>query len=65
MKQMAADVIGLMDHLHLRAAHILRSFNGAGMIAQEVAINYPVRVLKLVLGFTFACKDEGSGQTEE
>ena len=64
MKLMAADVIGLMDSLHIEAAHILGLSMG-GMIAQEVAINYPNRVLKLVLGCTFAYQGNGSGQTEE
>jgi len=64
MKQMAADVIGLMDALQIGAAHILGLSMG-GMIAQEVAINYPNRVLRLVLGCTFACQGGVSGQTEE
>jgi pimeloyl-ACP methyl ester carboxylesterase len=64
MKSMADDVIGLMDYLHIRAANILGLSMG-GMIAQEVAINYPNRVLKLVLGCTFAYQGEGSGPTEE
>jgi len=64
MKLMAADVIGLMDFLHIGAAHILGVSMG-GMIAQEVAINYPERVLKLVLGCTFAIQGHGCGQTEE
>jgi pimeloyl-ACP methyl ester carboxylesterase len=64
MKQMAADVIGLMDYLHIRAANVLGLSMG-GMIAQEVAINHPERVLKLVLGCTFAGQSEGSGPTEE
>jgi 3-oxoadipate enol-lactonase len=64
MKLMAADVIGLMDHLHIQAANVLGLSMG-GMIAQELAINYPHRILKLVLGCTFACQNDGSGQTEE
>lgn len=62
--QMAADVVGLMDHLDIPAAHVLGLSMG-GMIAQELAITYPRRVMKLVLGCTFAWKEEGSGQTEE
>ena len=61
---MATDVIGLMDHLQIEAAHILGLSMG-GMIAQEIAINYPDRVRKLVLGCTFACQNEGNGPTEE
>ncbi|HUI72462.1 MAG TPA: alpha/beta fold hydrolase [Spirochaetia bacterium] len=64
MKVMAADVIGLMDHLGIGAANVVGLSMG-GMIAQEVAINYPDRVLKLVLGSTFACQRNGSGPTAE
>ena len=64
MKVMAADVIGLMDHLHIGAANILGLSMG-GMIAQEVAIDYPNRVVKLMLGCTFAYAKDGSGETEE
>ncbi len=64
MKMMAADVIALMDHLHIRAAHVLGLSMG-GMIAQELSITYPDRVLKLVLGCTFACQKGDSGPTEE
>jgi len=64
MKLMASDVIGLMDFLHIKEANVLGLSMG-GMIAQEVAINYPDRVLKLVLGSTFAFQGKGSGPTEE
>ncbi|MDH4396857.1 MAG: alpha/beta hydrolase [Limnobacter sp.] len=43
---MAADVIGLMDHLHIQEAHILGMSMG-GMIAQELAAHWPNRVLSL------------------
>jgi pimeloyl-ACP methyl ester carboxylesterase len=36
-----------------------------GMIAQELAINYPQRVMKLVLVATYARQDEDSGDTLE
>ena len=36
-----------------------------GMIAQEVAINYPERVSKLVLCSTMPCHDQESGLTAE
>jgi len=64
MKLMAADVIGLMDYLHIKAANVLGLSMG-GMIAQEVAINYPDRVLRLVLGCTFASQNDGSGPTDD
>lgn len=52
MKTMADDTIGLMDHLGIDKAHILGASMG-GLIAQEVAINYPERVGKLILAVTF------------
>jgi pimeloyl-ACP methyl ester carboxylesterase len=48
---LAADVIGLLDHLSLDSAHILGESLG-GIVAQEVAIGYPQRVRKLVLANT-------------
>jgi 3-oxoadipate enol-lactonase len=36
-----------------------------GMIAQELAINYPHRVNKLVLACTYACQDGTSGDAPE
>jgi 3-oxoadipate enol-lactonase len=47
-KALADDVVGLMDYLGIRKAHILGQSLG-GLVAQEVAIDYPERVLKLVL----------------
>lgn len=61
-KMMAKDAIGLMDHLGIQRAHVLGASMG-GMIAQELAINYPERVSKLVLACTFAARDETSGPT--
>ena len=56
IKMMADDTIGLMDHLAIDKAHILGISMG-GMIAQEIAINYPDRVKKLVLGCTSASSE--------
>ena len=53
IRTMAEDVIGLMDYLGIDKAHILGLSLG-GMVAQEIAISYPERVIKLVLGSTFA-----------
>jgi pimeloyl-ACP methyl ester carboxylesterase len=64
MKMMADDTIGLMDHLGIEKANVLGMSMG-GMIAQELAINYPERVEKLVLASTFARMDETSGLTSE
>jgi len=64
-KMMADDTVGLMDHLGIEKANIMGVSMG-GMIAQEVAINYPERVMKLVLASTYSCQDNGpNGATEE
>jgi len=63
-KMMADDVIGLMDHLGIEKAHIFGGSMG-GMIAQELAINHPERVNKLVLACTFARRDEKGGFSSE
>lgn len=64
MRAMADDAIGLMDYLGIDKAHISGVSMG-GMIAQEVAINYPERVRRLVLGCTFARIDETGGHSSE
>ena len=46
LRDMADDVIGLMDLLQLSRAHLLGASMG-GMIAQLCAANYPERVLSL------------------
>jgi pimeloyl-ACP methyl ester carboxylesterase len=51
IRTMADDVIGLLNHLGINRAHVL-GVSGGGRIAQEVAINYPGRVIKLVLAST-------------
>ena len=52
-KMMAGDTIALMDHLGIEKAHIVAGSMG-GMIAQEMAIDHPQRVDKLVLFCTTA-----------
>jgi pimeloyl-ACP methyl ester carboxylesterase len=64
IRMMAEDTIGLMDHLGIEKAHILGVSMG-GYIAQELAINYPERVRKLVLGSTNAGQDEVGGHSSE
>jgi len=62
---MADDAVGLMDHLGIHKAHILGVSMG-GLIAQEIAINHPERVMKLILAATYACRDNMlSGPTAE
>jgi len=63
-RMMADDTVHLMDHLGIEKAHILGASMG-GMIAQELAINYPERVSKLVLACTYAKYDEKSRNTPE
>lgn len=56
--QMAGDAAGLMDALDIDRAHVLGLSMG-GMIAQELALNYPDKVDKLVLAAT-NCGARGS-----
>lgn len=44
---MAADTVGLMDHLKLEKAHILGASMG-GMISQIIAAKYPQKTLSLI-----------------
>lgn len=46
LKDMAADTVGLMDALDIRAAHLVGASMG-GMIAQEMAIHYSGRLLTM------------------
>lgn len=64
VRTMADDAVGLLDHLDIDKAHVLGVSMG-GMIAQQIAINHPARVRKLILGCTFAGRDETSGIAPE
>lgn len=48
VKTMADDVLGLMDRLGIQRAHIMGHSLG-GVVAQEIAVNHPERVIKLIL----------------
>ena len=48
IEQMACDVIALLDHLHIPAAHLLGHSMG-GRIALEAALDWPERVKSLIL----------------
>jgi pimeloyl-ACP methyl ester carboxylesterase len=55
--QMASDVLGLMDFLHLRKAALVGWSDGA-IIGLDIAINHPERLTKL---FAFAANSDPSG----
>ncbi|MFT4098751.1 MAG: alpha/beta hydrolase [Rhodoblastus sp.] len=46
LRDMAADAVGLLDHLGIRQAHIVGASMG-GMISQEIAMSFPDRLLSL------------------
>jgi len=52
MAAMARDAISVLDAAGVTSAHVI-GFSMGGMIAQELALSFPNRVRKLVLGCTF------------
>ena len=64
LDDMADDVVGLMDALHINRAHIVGASMG-GMIAQLVAINHPDRTKSLIsIMSTTGRRDLPSGNPE-
>ncbi|MEJ2294620.1 MAG: alpha/beta hydrolase, partial [Candidatus Lokiarchaeota archaeon] len=51
IKDLADDTVGLIDALNINRFHVFGISMG-GMIAQELVLNYPERVEKLILGCT-------------
>jgi pimeloyl-ACP methyl ester carboxylesterase len=56
-REMAADLIQVMDHLKLKTAQVMGVSQG-GMIAQWLAIDYPERIMKLALVITISRPNE-------
>lgn len=52
--QLARDAVAVLDALEIERAHVFGASLG-GMIAEELAIGFPGRVDRLVLGCTHAC----------
>ncbi len=57
-RMMADDTIGLMDALDIDKTYLL-GFSMGGCIAQEIVLNYPNRITKLVLTSTWSGPSHG------
>lgn len=64
LSDMAADVVGLMDHLGIPKAHILGASMG-GMIAQVFAIEHPTRTASLISVMSMPGEPETMESTPE
>lgn len=51
IRTLAADAVAVLDAAGVKAAHVVGASMG-GMIAQEMALSFPARVLSLALGCT-------------
>jgi 3-oxoadipate enol-lactonase len=60
---MASDAAAVLDAAGIERAHLFGVSMG-GMIAQEFALQYPKRVLSLILGCT-ACRTRGCPDAED
>lgn len=56
-KMMAEDAASLLDALGIKSAHVVGISMG-GMISQQLALHFPEKIKKLVLGCTYAKPDE-------
>jgi pimeloyl-ACP methyl ester carboxylesterase len=57
-KLMANDTVGLMDALNIKNAYLL-GYSMGGCITQEIALNYPNRVAKLILASSWCGPSHG------
>jgi len=57
-KMMADDTVGLMDALDINKAYLL-GFSMGGCIAQEIVLNYPNRITKLILTSSWSGPSHG------
>lgn len=62
--KLAADAVGLLDRLGIRRADVFGISLG-GMVAQELALRWPNRVDRLILGATHAGLATGAPQPRE
>lgn len=63
LAHLADDAVGLLDGLGIDSAHVMGISMG-GMVAQELALNFPKRVRTLTLGCTY-CGGAGARLTGE
>ncbi len=64
LSDMAADAVGLLDHLGIDRAHVLGASMG-GMIAQTIAVEHPHRVASLISIMSMTGELEHGEPTQE